>query len=109
MSLQIVQYAPNTCGTWVFSSPTNLIERYRLIPICTHSPHKSPHSLGPRSATREPGLGSIGNLADGIGISGERIVEIEKSKSHAEVGLVLRALNAPGITFDARLENRATG
>lgn len=44
------------------------------------------------------------SLADRIGVSREWIVEIEKGKPRAHIGLVLRALNALGIVLDARPE-----
>jgi HTH-type transcriptional regulator / antitoxin HipB len=45
------------------------------------------------------------SLADRIGVSREWIVEIEKGKPRAHIGLVLRAFNALGITLDARPES----
>lgn len=44
------------------------------------------------------------SLANKIGVSREWIVEIEKGKPRAHIGLVLRALNALGIALDARPE-----
>jgi DNA-binding XRE family transcriptional regulator len=44
------------------------------------------------------------SLVETIGVSREWIVEIEKGKPRAQVGLVLRALNILGIALDARLE-----
>ncbi len=44
------------------------------------------------------------SLADRIGVSREWIVEIEKGKPRAQMGLVLRALNALGVALEARLE-----
>ncbi len=44
------------------------------------------------------------SLADRIGVSREWIVEIEKGKPRAHIGLVLRALNALGIAVDAQPE-----
>src|SRR5437879_1011449 len=43
-------------------------------------------------------------LADEIGVSREWIVDIEKGKPRAHIGLVLRALNALGIALEARPE-----
>lgn len=44
------------------------------------------------------------SLADRIGVSREWIVEIEKGKPRAEIGLALRAINALSIVLDARPE-----
>jgi HTH-type transcriptional regulator/antitoxin HipB len=45
------------------------------------------------------------SLAEKIGVSREWIIEIEKGKPRAHIGLVLRAFNGLGITLDARSEN----
>jgi HTH-type transcriptional regulator / antitoxin HipB len=42
------------------------------------------------------------SLADRIAVSRQWIVEVEKGKPRAEIGLVLRAINALGIALDAR-------
>ncbi len=47
------------------------------------------------------------SLADRIGVGREWIVEVEKGKPRAQIGLVLRAINALGIALDARLEAAA--
>jgi HTH-type transcriptional regulator / antitoxin HipB len=44
------------------------------------------------------------SLAERIDVSRQWIVEIEKGKPRAEISLVLRTVNALGITLDARLE-----
>jgi HTH-type transcriptional regulator / antitoxin HipB len=44
------------------------------------------------------------SLADRIGVGREWIVEVEKGKPRAQIGLVLRAINALGIVLDARPE-----
>jgi HTH-type transcriptional regulator/antitoxin HipB len=44
------------------------------------------------------------SLAHKIAVSRQWIVEVEKGKPRAEIGLVLRAINALGIALDARFE-----
>lgn len=44
------------------------------------------------------------SLADKIGVGREWILEAEKGKPRAQIGLVLRAINALGIALDARPE-----
>jgi HTH-type transcriptional regulator/antitoxin HipB len=44
------------------------------------------------------------SLADRIGVGREWIVEVEKGKPRAQIGLVLRAINALGIALDAHPE-----
>ena len=39
------------------------------------------------------------SLADKIGVSRQWVIEIEKGKARAEVGLVLRALDALGVSL----------
>ncbi len=46
-------------------------------------------------------------LAESIGVSREWVVDIEKGKPRAEVGLVLRALNALGLNVEVTLETSA--
>ena len=47
------------------------------------------------------------SLADKIGVSREWIIDIEKGKPRAHIGLVLRAFNALGVALDARPEKAA--
>lgn len=51
-----------------------------------------------RDRRRRLGLGQQA-LADRIGVSRQWVVEMEKGKPRAEVGLVLRALDALGVTL----------
>jgi len=44
------------------------------------------------------------SLAEKVDVSRQWIVEVEKGKSGAPIGLVLRTLNALGIAFDATTE-----
>lgn len=44
------------------------------------------------------------SLATKIGVGRQWIVEVEKGKPRAHIGLVLRAINALGIALDARAE-----
>jgi HTH-type transcriptional regulator / antitoxin HipB len=66
---------------------------------------RSPSELGAliRGRRRELGLDQ-GALADKVGVSRQWIIEIEKGKPRAAVGLILRTLNALGIFLDARNE-----
>jgi HTH-type transcriptional regulator/antitoxin HipB len=43
-------------------------------------------------------------LGEKVGVSRQWIIEIEKGKPRAAVGLILRTLNALGIILDARNE-----
>jgi HTH-type transcriptional regulator/antitoxin HipB len=45
-----------------------------------------------------------GELAQKVGVSRQWIIEIEKGKPRAAIGLILRTLNALGISLDARTE-----
>ena len=45
------------------------------------------------------------DLADKVGVSRQWIIEAEKGKARAEIGLILRTLNAVGI--DLRTEERS--
>lgn len=51
-----------------------------------------------RDHRRRLGLGQQA-LADRIGVSRQWVVEVEKGKPRAEVGLILRALDALGVTL----------
>ena len=51
-----------------------------------------------RDHRRRLGLGQQ-TLADRIGVSRQWVVEVEKGKPRAEVGLILRALDALGVTL----------
>lgn len=53
-----------------------------------------------RQRRRELGLDQAG-LAERIGVSRQWVVEIEAGKARAEIGLVLRALRALGLTLRA--------
>lgn len=66
---------------------------------------RSPSELGAliRSRRRQLGLGQSA-LAEKVGVSRQWIIEIEKGKSRAAIGLILRTLNALGILLDARNE-----
>ena len=66
---------------------------------------RSPSELGAliRGRRRELGLDQSA-LADRVGVSRQWIIEVEKGKPRAAIGLVLRALNALGIFLDARSE-----
>lgn len=48
------------------------------------------------------------SLAATVGVSRQWIVEIEKGKARAPLGLVLRTLGALGIVLDAQQENPAS-
>jgi HTH-type transcriptional regulator/antitoxin HipB len=66
---------------------------------------RSPSELGAliRNRRRELGLDQSA-LAENVGVSRQWIIEIEKGKSRAAIGLILRTLNALGIFLDARNE-----
>ena len=66
---------------------------------------RSPSELGAliRARRRELGLDQSA-LADRVGVSRQWIIEVEKGKPRAAIGLVLRTLNALGIFLDARNE-----
>ena len=53
-----------------------------------------------RETRRQLGLDQ-GELAQKVGVSRQWIIEIEKGKPRAAVGLILRTLNALGICLDA--------
>lgn len=63
---------------------------------------RSPAELGAliRARRRELGLDQSA-LADRVGVSRQWIIEVEKGKPRAAIGLVLRVLNALGILLDA--------
>jgi HTH-type transcriptional regulator/antitoxin HipB len=66
---------------------------------------RSPSELGAliRARRRQLGLDQSG-LAEKVGVSRQWIIEIEKGKPRAAIGLLLRTLNALGIILDARNE-----
>ena len=65
----------------------------------------NPSELGGliRETRRHLGLDQSA-LAEKVGVSRQWIIEIEKGKPRAAVGLILRTLNALGIILDARNE-----
>lgn len=66
---------------------------------------RSPSELGALIRGRRHELGlDQGSLADKVGVSRQWIIDIEKGKPRAAVGLILRTLNALGIFLDARTE-----
>jgi HTH-type transcriptional regulator / antitoxin HipB len=66
---------------------------------------RSPSDLGAliRGTRRQLGLEQSA-LAEKIGVSRQWIIEIEKGKPRAAIGLILRTLNALDICLDARTE-----
>jgi HTH-type transcriptional regulator / antitoxin HipB len=66
---------------------------------------RSPSELGGliRGRRRQLGLDQSA-LAQKVGVSRQWIIEIEKGKPRAAIGLILRTLNALGIFLDARNE-----
>lgn len=53
---------------------------------------------------------SQGDLAARVGVSRPWIAQLEKGKSRAQLGLVLRTLNALGVKLDASIhEDRRSG
>ena len=66
---------------------------------------RSPSELGAliRGRRRQMGLDQS-ELGEKVGVSRQWIIEIEKGKPRAAVGLILRTLNALGIILDARNE-----
>lgn len=66
---------------------------------------RSPSELGAliRGTRRQLGLDQSA-LAEKVGVSRQWIIEIEKGKPRAAIGLILRTLNALGIFLDARTE-----
>ena len=72
---------------------------------------RTPRELGAviRECRRRHGLDQRG-LASKIGVSRQWVVEMEKGKARAEVGLVLRALDALGIrlSLDSAHQTDAT-
>ena len=67
---------------------------------------RGPSELGAliRARRRELSLDQS-ELADRVGVSRQWVIEVEKGKPRAAIGLVLRALNALGIFLDARNES----
>ena len=66
---------------------------------------RNPSELGGliRETRRHLGLDQSA-LAEKVGVSRQWIIEIEKGKPRAAIGLILRTLNALGIYLDARSE-----
>jgi HTH-type transcriptional regulator/antitoxin HipB len=64
---------------------------------------RTPTDLGAviRDTRRQRGLDQQ-TLAQRIGVSRQWVIEVEKGKSRAEVGLVLRALDALGVHLTVR-------
>jgi HTH-type transcriptional regulator/antitoxin HipB len=56
-----------------------------------------------RETRRQQGLDQS-ELAQQVGVSRQWIIDIEKGKPRAAVGLILRTLNALGIRLDAQIE-----
>lgn len=69
---------------------------------------RTPRDLGAaiREHRRRRGLDQQ-ELAKKIGVSRQWVVEVEKGKVRAEIGLVLRALNALGVTLSLSQDERA--
>ena len=66
---------------------------------------RSPAELGAliRARRRQLGLEQSA-LAGKVGVSRQWIIEIEKGKPRAAIGLILHTLNSLGIVLDARSE-----
>jgi HTH-type transcriptional regulator/antitoxin HipB len=56
-----------------------------------------------RETRRQRGLDQS-ELAQQVGVSRQWIIEIEKGKPRAAIGLILRTLNALGVRLDARTD-----
>ncbi|MBS2015167.1 MAG: helix-turn-helix domain-containing protein [Deltaproteobacteria bacterium] len=71
---------------------------------------RTPADLGRliRARRRALGLGQQ-ELADRVGVSRLWIVEFERGKPRAEVGLVLRTLTALGLALDVSEEEEGSG
>jgi HTH-type transcriptional regulator/antitoxin HipB len=66
---------------------------------------QTPADLGLTIRDRRKQLGlAQQTLADRVGVSRQRIVEVEAGKSRAEIGLILRTLRELGIQLDAKSE-----
>jgi HTH-type transcriptional regulator/antitoxin HipB len=66
----------------------------------------SPADLGSAIRERRKQLGlDQSELAEQVGVSRQWVVEVEKGKPRAEVGLILRTLRALGIRLDAGTSN----
>ncbi len=67
---------------------------------------RSPADLGAliRDRRKRLGLGQA-ELAARIGVNRKWVTSIERGRAHAELALVLRALNALGIRLDASTED----
>jgi HTH-type transcriptional regulator/antitoxin HipB len=62
---------------------------------------KNPRDLGLLIRDRRRALRlDQGSLAARVGVSRQWLVQVEKGKARAEVGLVLRTLNALGMSLD---------
>jgi HTH-type transcriptional regulator / antitoxin HipB len=90
-----------------------LLTCQRSVTSATAMRIRSPSELGAliRARRRQLGLDQIG-LAEKVGVSRQWIIEIEKGKPRAAIGLILRTLNALGIFLDARppgAESEAVG
>lgn len=71
---------------------------------------RSPSELGAliRDRRRQLGL-EQSTLAEKVGVSRQWIIEIEKGKPRAAIGLILRTLNALGILLTAQKEPARKG
>ena len=68
---------------------------------------RTPADLGALIRDRRTKLGlDQKSLAANVGVSRQWIVEVEKGKPRAEIGLLLRTLGALGIALDAEKEAR---
>src|SRR6267143_1036471 len=66
---------------------------------------RTPADLGALIRDRRTKIGlDQKSLADKVGVSRQWIVEVEKGKPRAEIGLLLRTIGALGITLDAEKE-----
>jgi HTH-type transcriptional regulator/antitoxin HipB len=66
---------------------------------------RTPADLGALIRDRRTKLGlDQKSLAAKVGVSRQWIVEVEKGKPRAEIGLLLRALGALGLSLDAEKE-----
>lgn len=77
-------------------------------PMASETIVRTPKDIGAliRSARRDRGLDQ-GALAALVGVSRQWISEIENGKSSAELGLMLRTLNALRVTLTARAQSQA--
>ena len=71
---------------------------------------RTPVDLGALIRDRRTKLGlNQKSLADRVGVSRQWVVEVEKGKPRAEIGLVLRTIEALGISLDAGNAANAKG